>query len=147
MRTDWDTYFMGLARLAATRATCDRRAVGCVLVAPDRTVLSTGYNGSLPGTPHCDDAGHMLVGGHCARTIHAEQNAVAHLARRGGGALVGCTAYVTTYPCVACAKLLVAAGVVRVVYDAPYHPEQADLVAGLLASAGVALVPAGAGAG
>lgn len=139
MRTTWDAYFLDLARLAASRSTCDRRAVGCVLVAPDRTVLATGYNGSAPGAPHCHDAGHLMLGPSCVRTIHAEQNAVARAARRGGAALDGATAYVTTFPCLGCLKLLVAAGVRRVVYAEDYHDDQRALAAEVAAGAGVAL--------
>ena len=59
-RPAWDDYFMAMARVVATRASCDRKHVGAVLVGPDRTVLSSGYNGSPRGLPHCDDAGHEL---------------------------------------------------------------------------------------
>lgn len=119
-RPSKDQYLMALARAAATRATCDRRHVGCVLATQDGHVLGTGYNGSPRGEAHCDDVGHMLVDGHCRRTIHAEANAVAHCARRGVST-AGCVAYVTCRPCPPCAMLLAAAGCVRVVYDEAYH--------------------------
>lgn len=118
-RPSWDEYFMGLARLAATRGTCDRKRVGCVLVR-DRAVLATGYNGSLRGTPHCDDVGHQMEDGHCTRTVHAEQNAVCQSARHGVK-LDGATAYVTCAPCPICFKTLVAAGVIRIVFGEPYR--------------------------
>ena len=73
-RVSWDEYFMNIARVVATRATCDRKHVGAVLVR-DKTILATGYNGSARGLEHCDDAGHMMEDGHCVRTVHAEQPA------------------------------------------------------------------------
>lgn len=117
-RPAWDTYFMQLARMAASRGTCDRAAVGCILTI-DKRIVSTGYNGSPAGVSHCDDIGHLLVNGHCIRTVHAEANAIADAARRGV-AIAGATAYVTHAPCRTCAMLLVSAGVVRVVFDAMY---------------------------
>ena len=118
-RVSWDVYFMRIAREAATRATCERKRVGCVLVR-DKAILATGYNGSLRGLAHCDDAGHLMVDGHCVRTVHAEANAVAQAARNGAR-LDGATAYATAFPCFACFKLLAQAGVVRIVYGEPYR--------------------------
>ena len=78
-RVDWHTYFMNIARQVSTRATCDRKQVGAVIVR-DKTILSTGYNGSIRGMPHCDDVGHELkkIEGRdsCIRTLHAESNAI-----------------------------------------------------------------------
>ena len=65
---------MDIARQVASRATCDRKHVGALLVR-DRIILSTGYNGSIRGLPHCDEAGHMMENGHCVATVHAEANA------------------------------------------------------------------------
>ncbi|MFM2152597.1 MAG: cytidine and deoxycytidylate deaminase zinc-binding protein, partial [Pseudomonadota bacterium] len=79
-RHDWDHYFMEIAQVVATRATCDRKHVGAVLVR-DRIILSTGYNGSIRGLPHCDEVGHMMEDHHCVATIHAEANAVIQAAR------------------------------------------------------------------
>ena len=59
MRVDWDTYFMDIARVVASRSTCDRKHVGALLVR-DRMILSTGYNGSIRGMPHCDEVGHAM---------------------------------------------------------------------------------------
>jgi dCMP deaminase len=101
---------MRIAWEISRRATCDRLHVGCVIVDNDRSILATGYNGSVVGRDHCDDAGHDLVNGHCVRTVHAEQNAIAQAARRGT-ALSGAIAYVTAYPCWPCAKLLANSGV------------------------------------
>jgi dCMP deaminase len=124
MRPSWDEYFLKLAMLASERATCPRMHCGCVLV-KDRYVLSTGYNGSLPGTPHCEDAGCLIVDNHCVRTNHAEMNAICQAARHGAG-LQGTTAYVTNMPCTTCAKALIAAGVERVVVFSGYRGTLAE---------------------
>src|SRR4030042_6523961 len=115
MRQSWDEFFLTLARHVSTRATCDRLHAGCVLVS-DKRILSTGYNGSLPGVDHCDDVGHLMMNDHCVATEHAERNAVANAARAGVSTL-GSTAYVTHTPCWDCIKHLVAAGIKRIVYD------------------------------
>ncbi len=118
-RPGWDTYFMGFARAAAARATCDRRHVGAVIVV-DRQVAATGYNGSVRGLPHCDDVGHDMVDGHCVRTIHAEMNALAQAARRGVR-VEGASIYTTASPCWACFRVLVNAGIQRFIYGEPYR--------------------------
>src|SRR2546423_15432250 len=88
MRADWDTYFMEIARVVSSRSTCDRKHVGALLVR-DRIILSTGYNGSIRGMPHCDEVGHLLGNGHCLAPIHAEAHSILPAARNGlrlGGA-------------------------------------------------------------
>ena len=75
MRPDWDSYFMKIAYAVSERSTCDRAFVGCVLVT-DKRILTTGFNGSPKGQDHCDEIGHLIVDGHCVRTIHAETNAI-----------------------------------------------------------------------
>lgn len=119
----WDNYFLQIAEVVSTRATCDRRKVGVVLV-KDRQIVSTGYNGSLPGALHCDDVGHQMEDDHCIRTVHAEVNAVAQAAKHGIST-DGATLYTNTFPCWPCFKTLVAAGVKRIVYNFTYrqHPE------------------------
>jgi dCMP deaminase len=121
VRTPWPTYFMNIARAVATRATCDRKHVGCVLVRDNR-ILSTGYNGSARGLAHCDDVGHLMENGHCVATVHAEVNAVAQAAQNGV-ALEGAIAYVTAHPCWNCFKTLRNAGVLAIVYDEAYRPD------------------------
>ncbi len=118
-RPSWDAYFMELATLTATRATCDRKHVGCVLVR-DKRMIAGGYNGSIAGLDHCDDIGHDMHETHCVRTVHAEANAVADAARRGV-ALEGSTAYVTALPCWLCFKLLAQAGIRRIIYGEAYR--------------------------
>lgn len=132
MREDWDEYFMGIAWAASRRATCDRLHVGCVMVSVgSRSILATGYNGSVRGAEHCDDVGHDMVNGHCVRTVHAEANAVAQAAQLGKS-LGGCLAYVTAYPCWDCAKLMVNSGVFAVRYAKAYRmdPRVADAFGG-----------------
>lgn len=117
-RPGWDEYFMAMAVLASDRGTCDRLRVGAVLARGNNFVMS-GYNGAPSKLPHCDEVGHLMEGGHCVRTVHAEANAVALAARRGA-ATDGATLYVEWLPCVRCANLLINAGVVRVVYEKVY---------------------------
>jgi dCMP deaminase len=135
MRPGWDEYFMQIARTVATRATCPRASVGAVLVREHR-ILTTGYNGAPRGVAHCTQAGCMLVNDHCARATHAEANAIVQGALHGVG-LQNATAYCTHQPCVNCSKLLISAGVVKIIYQQPYP----DAIATeLLAEAGVALL-------
>jgi dCMP deaminase len=139
MRPGWDEYFMEVARTVATRATCPRASVGAVLVREHR-ILTTGYNGAPRNVAHCTEVGCEIVGGHCVRSTHAEANAVVQGALHGVS-LDGASAYCTHQPCVHCAKLLISAGVARIVYDAAYPDPIAQQ---LLAEAGVALVQFGA---
>ena len=81
-RASWGEYFMDIAVVVAARSTCSRKNVGAVIVR-DKTILSTGYNGSVRGLSHCDEAGHMMEDGHCVRTIHAEINAIIQAAKNG----------------------------------------------------------------
>lgn len=172
-RLPWDHYFLKLADLVSTRATCDRAHMGCVLVR-DNNIIATGYNGSIKGLPHCNDwghdlqpdvltsngvqlyrcvgcgwirsldghkrmictkpadtgVGHLMEEGHCVRTVHAEQNALAQSAKLGK-ATAGATAYINGYPCWRCFMLLANAGIVRIVYSKAYRidPKVADAAA------------------
>ena len=127
-RQSWDEYFIGLSQFVGSRATCDRGRSGAVLVR-DKRVISTGYVGSPTGLPHCDDVGHemhMVVNEdgvkseHCIRTVHAEQNAMAQ-ASRFGVATDGATMYCKMTPCYVCAKIIISAGIKRVVAEKDYH--------------------------
>ena len=95
-RVTWDEYFMNIARVVATRATCDRKHVGAVLVR-DKTILSTGYNGSIRGLPHCTEVGCLMENDHCVRTVHAEANAILQAARHGVR-IEGADIYVSDVP-------------------------------------------------
>jgi dCMP deaminase len=135
-RPTWDEYFMATAVLIATRSNCERLHVGCVLVAGgDRRnrLLAAGYNGFLPGTPHVS----RMRAGHEQATVHAEQNAVADAARRGSP-VAGCTAYVTHFPCIGCAKMLASAGIAEIKFRADYRND--PLVVRLMSDAGIKLV-------
>ncbi len=105
-----DEYFIELAEAASKRSTCDRARVGCVLVNQFHNVIATGYNGSSPGEPHCDEVGHEMENNHCVRTIHAEINCLAACARQGIPT-DGCTLYITHSPCRICTRVLKQAGV------------------------------------
>ena len=119
VRASWDDYFMNMVHVVASRATCDRKHVGAVIV-KDRTVLSTGYNGSVRGQPHCDEVGHQMEDGHCVRTVHAEANSIIQAARNGVS-IDGATMYTTAHPCWFCLKLIMNAGLKRVVYGEVYR--------------------------
>ena len=126
---------MEISRVVASRSTCDRKHVGALLVR-DRMILSTGYNGSIRGMPHCDDVGHLMEGGHCVATIHAEANSILQAARNGVR-IDGADLYTTASPCWPCFKLVANAGIQRVVYAEFYRDDRIFDVARRL---GIALV-------
>mgnify|MGYP001552092796 CR=1 FL=1 len=121
-RVSWDRYFMNLAVQAATRSTCPRKSVGAIIVR-DKTVLSTGYNGSIRGGPHGTEVGCLMDNSHCIRTVHAEANALVQAARHGVR-LEGSAIYVTASPCFNCFKLIVNAGIRTVHYGELYSDER-----------------------
>lgn len=114
---------MDLALNVATRSTCDRAFVGCVLVNSDNRIVSTGYNGAISGNPHCDEVGHTLRDGHCIATIHAEMNALLYCAKEGI-AVNGCICYVTHFPCLNCTKSLIQAGISKIYYHEAYRVDE-----------------------
>jgi dCMP deaminase len=122
MRPDWDSYFMKIAYAISERSTCDRALVGCVLVT-DKRILTSGFNGSPSGLEHCDEIGHLMVDGHCVRTIHAETNAIIQAALHGVSTK-GATCYVTHFPCINCTKALINAGISRIVYSVSYRTDE-----------------------
>ena len=121
-RVSWGTYFMNIAQEVATRSTCDRKHVGAVIVR-DKTILSTGYNGSIKGLPHCDEAGCEMVEGHCVRTTHAEANAIVQAAKNGVKIELS-EIYVTASPCYNCFKLIANAGIKIIHYNELYRDER-----------------------
>lgn len=147
MRKSWDEYFMEMARVAASRSTCLRREVGAVAVSPDNRILGTGYNGALPGTPHCETTGCIrqqmnIPSGErqeICRAQHAEAN-ICNIAARYGIALEGSTIYVTNQPCVTCMKAIITSGIKRIVYEGDYPDDFAVKIA---AEAGIELVKIG----
>lgn len=133
-RPSWDEYFMQVAFVVATRATCPRRSVGAVIVL-DKRILATGYNGAPRGLAHCNEVGCHIVAGHCIRALHAEQNAILQAAMNGVSTR-GATIYVTCQPCNHCAKMIINAGIERVVFQGDY-PDEFALE--LFAEAGIVL--------
>lgn len=131
-RINWDEYFMGLALLISSRSACERLHVGCVLV-KDTRVISVGYNGFLPKTPHKS----IIRDGHEQATVHAEQNSISDCAKRG----ISCenaTAYITHYPCINCAKILASSGIIEIKYHEDYHND--PIVSELLASSNIKII-------
>ena len=121
-RVSWKDYFMNIAREVATRSTCDRKHVGAVIVR-EKTILSTGYNGSIKGLPHCDEVGCEMVDGHCVRTTHAEANAIVQAAKNGIQ-INQSEIYVTASPCYDCFKLIANAGINLIYYDEFYRDKR-----------------------
>ena len=121
-RVSWGTYFMNIAKEVATRSTCDRKYVGAVIVR-EKTILSTGYNGSIKGLPHCDEAGHEMVNDHCIRTTHAEANAIVQAAKNGVQ-INQSEIYVTASPCYNCFKLIANAGIKTIYYGEFYREDR-----------------------
>lgn len=149
MRKDWDTYFMDIAYMAATRSQCPRRQVGAVLV-QGKKLLGTAYNGAPMGVEDCSEAGCKLVTEYevqhqpdgsetmirkerCVRTIHAEQNLLLFTDRRDREQS---TVYVTDQPCWTCANMLANSGIIEIVYHRPY-PKDAEHVSQLMRQRGL----------
>ncbi|MEW6607216.1 MAG: cytidine/deoxycytidylate deaminase family protein [bacterium] len=130
-RPSWDTYFMEIAHLVAKRSTCLRRQVGAVIV-KDKYILSTGYNGAPTGLKHCDEIGCLrdkmqIPSGErheLCRGLHAEQNAIIQSALHGMG-INGASLYCTHQPCILCVKMLINAGIKKIVYEGAYPDELA----------------------
>jgi len=142
-RPSWDRYFMEIALLVSTRATCMRRKVGAVLV-KDKRILATGYNGPPSGLTHCEEVGCLrqrlgIPSGErheICRGLHAEQNAIIQAALHGVS-IRGSKLYTTTFPCIICSKMLINAGIKEVIYREGYPDE---LSASLLGEAGMRLI-------
>lgn len=129
VRPSWDEYFIKLAHEVATRTTCMRRAVGAVIV-KDKRILATGYNGVPTGIAHCGEVGCLrqdlgVPSGQrheICRGLHAEQNAIIQAARYGIN-ISDSSIYITTQPCVVCAKMIINSGIQEIVYENPYDDE------------------------
>lgn len=143
MRPSWDEYFMEIVELIKTRSTCLRRQVGAIIV-KDKRIVSTGYNGSPTGCKHCAELGCLreelkVPSGQrheLCRAIHAEQNALVQAAYSGTSVKDG-TIYVTNQPCILCAKMIINAGIKKVVYNGDYPDEMSKE---LFKEAGVRIV-------
>ena len=121
-RVSWEKYFMNIAKEVATRSTCDRKHVGAVIVR-EKTILSTGYNGSIKGLDHCDDTGHEMKNTHCVRTIHAEANAIVQAARHGIR-IDDSEIFVTASPCYDCFKMIANSGINKIYFGEFYRDER-----------------------
>ena len=117
-RPSWEEYFKQIVELTATRSSCNRLKVGCLLV-KDNRIISQGYNGFLAGCPHKS----IVVNNHEQATVHAEQNAITDCAKRGVSSN-GCIAYITHYPCINCYKLLCASGIKEIKYINDYKNDE-----------------------
>ncbi|NLY18703.1 MAG: cytidine deaminase [Clostridiaceae bacterium] len=143
MRPSWDEYFMDIVELVKKRSTCLRRQVGALIV-KDKRILATGYNGAPTRCKHCAEIGCLrdelkIPSGQrheVCRAAHAEQNAIVQAAY-SGTCVKGGIMYVTTQPCVLCAKLIINAGIIKVVFKGDY-PD--PLAMELLQEAGVRVV-------
>lgn len=143
MRPSWDEYFMNMLEVIKTRSTCIRRQVAAVIV-KDRQIISTGYNGSAKGLRHCEEVGCLreqmgIPSGQrheLCRGIHAEQNAIIQ-ASLHGVSIEGADIYITCSPCVLCSRMLINAGIKRIVYRGDYPDE---LAMDMLKEAGIELV-------
>ena len=142
-RPSWDQYFIDITHLVATRTTCLRRGVGALLV-KDRNILATGYNGVPSGISHCEETGCLreqmnVPSGErheLCRGLHAEQNAIIQAARHGVN-IDGATLYCTTMPCVICTKMLINAGIKKVVFSEGYAD---NLAREMIAESGIEVI-------
>ncbi len=144
MRASWDEYFMEICEVVKTRSTCLRRQVGAVIV-KDNRIITTGYNGAPSGLKHCTELGGcererlQIPSGErheLCRALHAEQNAIIQ-ASKLGSTTEGATIYITLQPCVICAKMIINAGIVRIVHRGEY-PD--PLSKSILEEAGIEIV-------
>jgi dCMP deaminase len=125
-RPSWEEYFMDITHLVAKRSTCLRRQVGAVLV-KDKKILATGYNGAPSRLEHCLDIGCLrqrdgIPSGErheLCRGLHAEQNAIIQAAYHGVG-IRGAALYCTNHPCIICSKMIINAGIEKIVYEEGY---------------------------
>lgn len=143
MRPSWDEYFLEITRATARRSTCLRRKVGCVII-KDKWLLATGYNGAPTGLLHCDKIGCLreklsIPSGErqeICRGLHAEQNAIIQ-ASIHGLSLKDAVLYSTNQPCVTCAKMVIQAGIKKIIFAGDYPDE---IAIELLKDAGVELI-------
>jgi dCMP deaminase len=113
---------MNIAKVVSSRSTCDRKFVGAVIVR-DKTILSTGYNGSIRKSEHCSEIGHMMENDHCVGTIHAEANAIIQAAKNGV-CIDNSAIYTTASPCWPCFKLIANSGIRRICYGEFYRDQR-----------------------
>jgi len=141
-RPTWDAYFLDVARVVSTRATCPRKSVGAVVVDVSNHIVGTGYNGAKSGAEQCDEVGCLIVKESCKRVVHAELNAISQAQARGSMRSVDwhySTIYVTTSPCVECYSAIVRRGIARIVFPEWFYRDR-DVIAMKALADGVELV-------
>jgi len=106
-RLSWDEYFFAQALILSTRSACDRLHTGTIIVDCDNRIIGAGYNGPVAGLSNCDEVGHLIIDGHCERTLHGEENALSGIDKYK---IVGGTAYIIGTPCIRCVKSLLQVG-------------------------------------
>lgn len=134
-RESWDSYFMRLALMAASRATCKRRKVGAVLV-QNKSVKGTGYNGAPSGVPSCIEDDCLMKDGSCIKTVHAETNLIL---QTDASDRLNATVYCTDRPCWNCSNTLANSKIAKIIYARPY-PKDLDLAIELFNFANIELV-------
>ncbi|OWK27237.1 MAG: hypothetical protein US76_02900 [Parcubacteria group bacterium GW2011_GWA2_38_13b] len=127
IRPSWDEYFINIARETARRATCKKRQFGAVIVG-DKRIVATGYNGSPAGLKHCIEEGCYEIDTHCVRTLHAEMNAILQVALQSQNlsSFTDLVIYIAGpgQPCLLCMKLIIGAGIKRIVCEKIYRPKE-----------------------
>ena len=132
-RPSWKEYFFSICELVATRSTCIRKDVGCIIVSEDKRILATGYNGAPRKTKHCTEETCLRKneksgeGLHKCKAVHAEQNAIAQAAEYGIP-LKNSILYCTDKPCYICIKIIINAGIKTVYYKKDYPDTQTDIL-------------------
>lgn len=119
-KPNWDKYFLNIAAIVATRASCPRKHHGCVIVNKHNRIISTGYNGAPASHDECVDVGCYIIDNHCRRAEHAERNAIFSAAADGID-LRGATIYITGQPCIDCLRAILSCGIENIVYDSNGH--------------------------
>jgi dCMP deaminase len=145
IRPTWDEYFLNLVDAVGKRSTCDR-GFAATLIVKDKRILTTGYSGAPSKLPDCNEIGHELsevinddgtTSKHCIRTVHSEQNAIIQAAKYGIS-IDGATVYTRYEPCYTCAKMIVNAGIKKVICQTMYH--RAQRTREIFKSAGIELI-------
>jgi len=124
-RVGKDEYFMNIAKVVASRSTCNRANVGAILVR-NGMIISTGYNGSPKKLPHCSDEGHIMENNHCTRSIHAEVNSIIQAAYNGVSTN-SASIYTTHFPCKHCLKFLINSGISKIFFSKDYRSDDSEI--------------------
>ena len=136
-KKNWHQYFMEITEKVSEKATCNRKHVGAIII-KDKRILATGFNGSIAGGLDCDESYHMMDGGHCVRTVHAELNAIVQCAKYGISC-DGASMYINTFPCWSCFKTIVNAGIKKIYYKDDYEAHMRGNVQAVAIELGIEL--------